>query len=71
MLIKYTVVSKGEEDVFRTIGVRDLGRETGLDIAYLSRVKNNKIAITLKRYLALWEAAEKFHGLAATPKEKG
>lgn len=53
MLIKSTIVNESEADVFRTIGVRELARLTGLDASYLSRVKNNKIPITLERYLAL------------------
>lgn len=63
MLIKSEIIKESEPDVFRTIGVRELARLTGLDVGYLSRVKNNQIPVTLERYLALWDASDKFHGL--------
>jgi len=46
---------------FLGVGVREMARKTGLDPGYLSRVKNGKTTISLKRYIELTKAWEELY----------
>ena len=45
-------------DPFDYIGVRELSRATGLDKAYLSRIKTNKIPIDRELLIELWRVID-------------
>lgn len=66
ILVRKTIET--EMNVFDVIGVRELARATGLDVGYLSRVKNNQIAISPERLQQLWAAADR---LSPTKEAKG
>ena len=47
---------------FLGVGIRELSRKTGLDAAYLSRVKNGRTTVTLERYMQLVKASLELSG---------
>lgn len=51
--IKRTVYDRPDYDPFDSVGVREMGRITGLDPSYLARVRNGKMPITKERYLEI------------------
>lgn len=59
--VKKIVHEKVDRDVFGDMPLRELSRRTGIDVAYLSRVRSGKSPITednLQKIVKVMEAAK-------------
>lgn len=56
--VKKIVHEKVTRDVFGDMSLRELARRTGIDVAYLSRVRSGKSPITEANLLKIRKAVE-------------
>lgn len=54
--IRVTKIVREENPFIGSLSLREIARRTGLDVGYLSRVKNGEIAIGEENLKKIWKA---------------